>query len=349
MQAFLKGVTTLLVPLLLSGSSIADDSEVSRFQIEPVESVLSLEPVVYGNDVEPSVVERVTRLEGELDALALQKSSSRTPRVSACSCKQPMLFATVDWIHWQVRGRERLQTIRNLDFPPSVFTPDIQEPLQFDATSGIRASLGYQFRDGWKLSCIYTHLQPNSKDVFIAGQRDLSLDYDVFDLQLLRSLPLNESLSFSVFGSVRWINLDQKHTQIFQNFQNNVVTSFSTHSLTDKTDAVGLRTGGSATWHCWNHLNLFGSGAFAVLSQRSTRAYSTQSAVDTDSSIDGLPILETAAGIAWDHRKFQIKTGYELATLFNLTDVGIMPFEGIQNQTRTLTFNGVFVELSLTF
>jgi hypothetical protein len=349
MQSLLKNAGAVVALLLQLGSTIADDSNVSSFQIEPVEPYLSAEPSQDSFFVEPTIAQRVAQLESEFDELALQKDLSHKQSPSLRTCTEPMLFASVEWIHWQVRARERLQTLHNLAFNQNVFSPDIREPLQFKHTSGIRTSLGYQFRDGWQLSCIYTYLRPHGRNVDF-GERDFEIDYNVVDLQVLRSIHLNESLRLSVFGGVRWIDLEQSHAQLFQNYVNNVVVSTTRDSMTDKTQGVGLRTGASASWQCWRKLSFFGRGACALLSQESTRTYSYESTVDTDSSTDGLPILENAVGVAWDYRRLQIKSGYEMATWFNVTDVGVMhPYSGLENQTRTLTFDGLFIELAMRF
>ena len=95
-----------------------------------------------------------------------------------------------------------------------MLTPEVEKPVEFNRANGIRTSLGYQFSDGWQLALIYSYLRPHGKreialptydeEVTQRYRRDADLDYDVFDLQLLRSVSLNHNVDLSLYGGVRW-------------------------------------------------------------------------------------------------------------------------------------------------
>ena len=137
-------------------------------------------------------------------------------------------------------------------------------------------------------------------------------------------------------------------------FDTGTLTSWYQSRMAADTDATGLRVGATTHLDCVSGISLFGSVAGSVLVQKSTRTFATISSgsvtspeTDVDSSWDGLPILETSAGLAWVYDCLSIRAGYELATWFNVTEVGLVLPSGRPNETRYLTLDGVFVQLEI--
>lgn len=312
-------------------------------------------------DASVAITDRLARLEEEMAMLSAEAPScDPEPDLSCCCCPPHGWFTAVDWINWQVRQRERFLILGDSGNP--FFPSGVDQPLEFNRATGLRASLGYQFVRGWQLAFIYSYLRPHgeeitsrviSDDVTGRFQRSVDLDYDVFDLQALRPFDLSPDLSLSVFGGIRWASLNQQSLSRSESLTAGVLTSFDQTVTAADTDATGIRVGGTANWECCGGVSLFGSAAGSVLVQNSNRTLARSSSVsptnplDSDSSTDGLPILETAAGVAWVCGRFSIKAGYELATWFNVTEVGFVPATGLQNQTQNLTFDGAFIRLEV--
>ena len=175
---------------------------------------------LFTGDVPPSppqatneaIVERLDRLEQEMATLVERPPSSgdATDCSRACS-PQSAWSASVDWINWQVRQRDRSQTLAGYNDGLIIV---FEEPVEFNRANGIRTSLSYQFNDGWQLGLIYSYLRPHGKreDEFptsgegaiLRYRRDTDLDYDVLDLQLLQSVRLKHNAGLSLYGGVRW-------------------------------------------------------------------------------------------------------------------------------------------------
>ncbi len=307
-----------------------------------------------------ALMDRLDRLEEEIATLSVRAPNSDPAIDLSCHCCQPQgWFATVDWINWQVRQRERNQILAGVTGLP--FLQDTVRPVEFNRANGVRASLGYEFIDGWQLAFIYSYLHPHGKgditqlmynDVTQRWRRDIDLDYDVFDLQVLRPIALSQDVSLSVFGGVRRASLSQQYLSRSEYFEAGVLTSSFQSRMAADSHGTGMRVGGTAEWQCVAGLSLFGGVAGSVLVQESRRTFLSGSndpsanLSDSDSSWDGLPILETSAGVAWVNGGLSIKAGYELASWLNVTEVGLVPPEGLPNQTRSLTLDGVFIQLS---
>ncbi len=267
-------------------------------------------------------------------------------RRSATSCPPAGLIASVDWINWKPRRR-------GMDFAsflnPVWLTPVVTESLSFDRDDGVRIGLGYRFASRWDLSWNYTYLHTDdargvtSTDypgtellatrsfidtTFSTVWADARLDYDVNDLEAGRWLSLTDTAAMRIFAGFRWAIIDQEFNlaHSYRDAFNQSVTGRIENPT--RLDGYGIRVGAEGRWKSCAGLSLFARGAGSVLVGRFN---TMQREVDqsegtiinfSETYTQAVPVIEVAAGAAWQRGNWEIAGGYELATWFNMAEVG---------------------------
>jgi hypothetical protein len=178
-------------------------------------------------------VGRTELLEGEVAALRerldmLETGSCNDPGCcSACVC--PGWTLNVDYLNWTLRRRDLDFAISTDDGALAVGAGVVHE-LEFDRDSGLRAGLAYMTKTGWEIAFGYTYFHtsasatalapvggnlwatrshPDRNEEAATAMALGSFDYDVFDLEIRRALPINQFAALKMLGGLRWANIDQ--------------------------------------------------------------------------------------------------------------------------------------------
>jgi hypothetical protein len=108
-----------------------------------------------------------------------------------------------------------------------------------------------------------------------------------------------------------------------------------------------LRIGAEGRWNLPRGFSLFGRAAGSVLvgnvrvQQQEIDEIEGTILDFSDSYHQAIPVIETAAGVAWTHGMWQIAGGYELTNWFNLAEIDRASYD--------LLLDGFFVRLSVAY
>jgi hypothetical protein len=156
-----------------------------------------------------------------------------------------------------------------------------------------------------------------------------SLNYNVNDIDIGRWVSYDNGLDVRYFGGLRWAmtseDIDEKFVPaIAFPGSSPLYDAYGNHSTMN---AFGIRIGSECRWKLGDtNLSLFGRAAASVLVGDFQNA---ETILDNEGNmvsashgdIHAVPVLETAAGIAWQARNWEFAGGYELAAWLNQSSI----------------------------
>jgi hypothetical protein len=239
---------------------------------------------------------------------------------------------------------------RDLDF--AILSPnqagDPEGPIASDpwrSRSAFRVGAGYRLPDaGWEVGFSYTYLhdeqgafaaqpangllfatQTHPGTVEFAGSAlaDAALSYNVYDLEVGRRLEVGDNVTLRPFGGLRFAQIDQNFTVLYNGGDANLDTVGSRLQF----EGGGLRVGGEANWMVLEHLSLYGraAGSLMVGDSRVAQTEFNNGGATTLTNVSEsfrkiVPVMELAAGVAYQRGHVRLSLGYEMTNWSGLID-----------------------------
>lgn len=278
------------------------------------------------------------------------------PLCAPCSLacpREPGLIFGADLLVWRANVRNPgLSDVQNGVVPippgPGPF-PDVVDNQQIDAfrlpwDTGFRGQIGYRFQSGWEALFRYTNYESEEQQVIfglgvLAGAIDVK--QTTYDLEAGRWFSISPHHDVRLFGGLRWGSLDTDYRRGIQGFAFNI-----SRYQTDM-DGLGLRLGGETHWKFGYGFSGFVRGAGAILvSEFDNTSFRFEDLgplnsirIRRESTRQGVPIVDLAAGINYRWKKVEVQAGYELSHWFNA-----VPLQAAENLgSIDVTFDGLFV------
>ena len=239
---------------------------------------------------------------------------------------------------------------RDLDF--AILSPnqagDPEGPIVSDSwqsRSAFRAGAGYLLPDGaGDVGFAYTYLH-DEQDAFAAqpaggllfatqthpgtvefagsAAANATLSYNVFDLEVGRRLDVGDVVAVRPFGGLRFAQIDQNFTVLYNGGDANLDTVGSHLQF----DGGGLRAGVQVDWKFLEHFSLYGraAGALMVGDFRDAQTEFNNGGATTLTNVGEsfrkiVPVLDLGAGLAYQCRCVRFSVGYEVTNWFGLID-----------------------------
>lgn len=338
-------------------------------------SAVAAEPVALDESLH-----RLERLEAQVAELSRQQLSSDSFRETP-SCCLPSVCSTV-CAGWEAsaEGLYLKMHQRGLDFASTedgtntILGRGEVHSLDYDRDAGFRTSIGYRTKANWAVRLQYTTFDtdgvavaerpggvgqlfatrshPDGNEEADLATAASSFEYQTFDLLADRPVWDGPFAALSIFGGLRWIDMEQEHQFRYngRDFVNGLILNHT------EMDGIGLRLGGEGTWRMAGGFSAFGRlGTSIVYGQYETRITETniggsQQLVDMVDRFDqAIPGLEAALGISYTWNGWSVRTGYEVMHWFNLVDRA-MYVDDIQEGTyapysQDVLLEGVFAQL----
>jgi hypothetical protein len=226
--------------------------------------------------------------------------------------------------------------------------PDPEGSIQSDpwrARGAFRVGAGYRLpEDNWDIGFIYTYLHddegaalrapaggqlfatqthPGTVEFANTAGADATLSYNVYDMEIGRSMDVSQHLSIRPFGGLRFADINQNFTVVYNGADANrdIVGSRI------KFDGAGLRAGGQADWKVLEHISLYGRAAGSLMvgdfnvNQTEFNNNGTTPLTNVQQSYRKItPVMEMGVGVAYHTDHFRVSVGYEVTNWFNLVD-----------------------------
>lgn len=239
---------------------------------------------------------------------------------------------------------------------PVTTTPTSLRSLDYDWQGGVRGGIGYRFASGWEAQWNYTHYRTSDSDSIdtaavpnnaLLSTRSVldvemtevgassSLNYNVHDLEVGKRFCLDCKSDMRLFAGFRWADIDQDFdsTYAYQDLFSRTITGEIANPI--NMQGYGLRAGMQGRWKWGRGFSLFAQGAGSVLvGEFKTRQYEE----DTDTGVlinfqdsysQAVPVLEAAAGLAWQRGPWEVSGGYELNSWFNMASLNRASYDMI--------------------
>ncbi|MCY2987757.1 MAG: Lpg1974 family pore-forming outer membrane protein [Planctomycetota bacterium] len=290
--------------------------------------------------------------------------------------REPGIIAYVDWINWKLRdpGMEFANSWAGDtidDVPTSMDTQYVGVPRN----SGIRVGLGYRFCSEWEIMWNYTYFHaageasaisvpgiqvvtPGSTDenfAVAAAFAASSFNINVHDFEIGRWVNLCDRIDLRLFGGFRWARTESDFNVSYSDV-GGVSGNNAIAGAKSQMDAYGIRLGGEYRWKLGDtHLSFFGRGAGSVLAGDFLTSITTSDLAGDDDvvikvrrDVHVVPVLEAAAGVAWEYSCWELSIGYELAAWFNQSpNCGI--FYGNPNSYGDILLDGLLTRVSYKY
>ena len=217
------------------------------------------------------------------------------------------------------------------------------ESLEWDWNSGLRLGGGFRLpAEGWEMGVFYTYLHSNASRSLAApaggtldatltsagpveqvdtATAESSINYNVFDLEISRIIPLQDSFALRVFGGGRYAWIDQSLTALYNggDATNDVVSSPINFN------GGGVRVGGEGVWKFGRGFTFFARASGSLLignvktSLLETNNNGGTTLVNvTDNFEQVVPVTELSLGLTWQWRQVTVTAGYEVTDWFNM-------------------------------
>ncbi len=259
--------------------------------------------------------------------------------------------------------------------------PDPEGSIQSDpwhSRAAFRVGAGYRLpEDNWEVGVFYTYLHndqtgaltapaggqlfatqthPGTVEFVNSANADASLSYNVYDLEIGRTMDVSPHFSFRPFGGLRFADINQDFGVLYDGGDAN-------RDIVDsriKFNGAGVRLGGQADWKVLEHLSLYGRaggslmiGDFNVSQIELNNNGATPLTNVNESYRKVVPVLEMGVGVAYHTDHFRISVGYELTNWFNLIDtpsfVDDVQQGKYQRNVSDLGVDGLAVKAEVTY
>jgi hypothetical protein len=248
----------------------------------------------------------------------------------------PRRFVFAEYLYWQPTNHQLDYAIVD-DFGAAAVSGETAR-LEYEAQSGVRAGLGFQTASGWDLQFAYTGLESRDEqqtegfliatvshpsfNVFAtSAEATADLDYDVLDLEFGHRFLITEACRLRLHAGLRGARISQALDVRFDGgdfFAGHVARSHEFRG-------IGLRVGAEGTWLLCYGVGVFGRvGGSLLAGNLDTRAVESDALgliVNVSDDADLIaPATEIALGLTWEGRHWQVQTGYELTSWYNLSN-----------------------------
>jgi hypothetical protein len=220
------------------------------------------------------------------------------------------------------------------------------ETIEPDWSSAFRAGGGVRLPDnGWEVSAFYTYLHnarnsavtasagetlfatmthPGTVSQVDTAQATNSLNYNVVDVELGRTLHPCETVAVRIFGGPRFAQIDQAVAATYDGGDANLDVVTTTLHFT----GGGLSVGAEGNLDLYCGWGVFARGRFSMmLGQYRTSLVETDNAgattiTNVSENFDKVvPVLELGMGVSWQYGSLRLTAGYEMINWSNLVDV----------------------------
>jgi hypothetical protein len=313
---------------------------------------------------------------GDSGALPADLGIKQTVLPPAADAGSGSFFADAEYLLMQPRRRD-------LDFvlvsPNGAGTPqgDIGS-ADWHTESGVRIGTGYLFPgEGWEIGAYYTYFHshgslavsapaggalyptltyPGLIDQVNSAVGTSSLNYQLVDLEVGRSISVTPSFGVCLFSGARLAFIDQGLEAAFDGGD----ASQALVSNPTSFNGAGIRVGGEAHWIMPWGLSLFSRAAGSIIAGTvRTQLIETNNAgaivdVNVGEKFDKLiPVIELGIGVEWQYRNLQVSAGYEMTNWFGLVEspdfVNDVAPGKLSTKTSDLSLSGLFVQLQMSF
>ena len=174
---------------------------------------------------------------------------------------------------------------------------------------------------GGRLFATQTH--PGTVELVGRATAEATLSYNVFDLEVGRRVGLGEALAVRPFGGLRFAEIGQNFTVLYDGGDANQDRVGSRL----KFDGGGVRAGAEVDWMLLDHWSLYGraagsllTGDFHATQTEFNNAGATPLTNVEESFRKITPAAELAFGVAYQAEHVRLSVGYEVVNWFNLVD-----------------------------
>ncbi len=244
--------------------------------------------------------------------------------------------------------------------------------------AGLRVGGRYQFEHtGWDIGVTYTHLRTTGGDdttaapgglvyplLTRAGMTDranraaaeVTLKYNVFDLEVGKSLALDDHLTVRPFAGVRFADLDTRLTATYDGR----LARAAEVTINSTFRGAGPLAGVATEWTLGEHVRLFGAarggllyGTFDTRGRETNGAGTILLADVADRYSGAVPTAGVSLGGGYRWRSLNLSGGYELTHYFggvSRPDLADDFAEGRVSRRRgDLSLDGVFLRFEYTY
>ncbi len=252
------------------------------------------------------------------------------------------------------------------------------ESLNYELRSGVRASIGYRFKDSpWGVSMAYTFLRssadrtinaptggliyptltrPGLTDEVGSAVAQSSLEYNVFDLEIGRRFHIDERLNVRAFGGIRFANIRQDFDVQYDRYDANLARVMTSSNF----DGFGPLLGGEATLSVFRGFQLYARGSGALLTGKLVNPITetNNGGITHYASLDYrtrrvIPVMGMGIGGGWQHKNVSIRVGYEITNWFGLIDqprfTNDFAIGKVTTRQSDLSLEGLFFQLGLKY
>ncbi len=252
------------------------------------------------------------------------------------------------------------------------------ESLNYEQRSGVRAGLGYRFKDSaWAAGFTYTFLRSGADrtiDAPAAGliyptltrpglvdnagfaQATASLEYNTFDVEVSRYVHVDERLNLRLYGGARFATIRQDFDALYDLRDANLSRVMTKSNL----EGFGPLLGGEATLTVYKGFHLYGKTSGALLSSRLVNPISetNNGGNTTFAAVDYrtrrvVPTMAAGIGGGWQRRGVSVRIGYEVTNLFNAIDQVRFTNDLAEGKVTTrqadLSLEGLFVQFAVQY
>jgi len=252
------------------------------------------------------------------------------------------------------------------------------ESLNYELRSGVRASIGYRFKDSpWGVSMAYTFLRssadrtlnaptggliyptltrPGLTDEVGSAVAQSSLEYNVFDLEVGRRFHVDERLNVRAFGGVRFANIRQDFDVQYDRYDANVARVMTSSNF----DGFGPLLGSEATLSVFRGFQLYARGSGALLTGKLVNPITetNNGGITQYASLDYrtrrvIPVMGMGIGGGWQHKNVSVRVGYEITNWFGLIDqprfTNDFAVGKVTTRQSDLSLEGLFFQLGLKY
>ncbi len=252
------------------------------------------------------------------------------------------------------------------------------ETLNYELRSGVRAGVGYRFKDtAWSAGFTYTYMRSGSDEMLTAdpngqiyptlsrpglidnvgyAEASASLEYNVFDLEVSRNIHVDERMNARLYGGVRFATIRQDFDALYDLRDANMARVATQSNF----DGFGPLLGAEASLKTFGGFHLFGRTSAAMMTGTITNPYreTNNAGLTTFADVNYrtrrvIPVLGSGIGLGWERRGVAIRVGYEMTNWFNLIDqirfTNDLAEGKLTTRSTDLSMEGLFVQFAVQY